>query len=110
MKPAPFARTRVALFLAVRSLARGNAGVSAMAIAMMSAIFVSVMFLPSLIGGASTRLNSQVVDTLTGDLTILPTGRTSIDHVAPLPHRRPGDSRRPVRHRRTPGRQPGHPR
>jgi len=76
-------RTRVALFLAVRSLARGNAGVSAMAVAMMAAIFVSVMFLPSLIGGASTRLNSQVVDTLTGDLTILPTGTTSIDHVAP---------------------------
>jgi|GEM_PF-5188791 len=73
-----FARTRVAVFLAVRSLVRGNAGVTSMAIAIMAAIFVSVMFLPSLLGGASTRLNTQVVDTLTGDLTILPDGTTSI--------------------------------
>lgn len=73
-----FTRTRVAVFLALRSLVRGNAGVTAMAIAMMAAIFVSVMFLPSLLGGASTRLNSQVVDTLTGDLTITPEGTTSI--------------------------------
>jgi ABC-type lipoprotein release transport system permease subunit len=77
-----FARTRVAIFLAVRSLVRGNAGVTSMAITMMAAIFVSVMFLPSLLGGASTRLNTQVVDTLTGDLTILPEGTTSIRSAA----------------------------
>jgi X-X-X-Leu-X-X-Gly heptad repeat protein len=61
------------VFLAIRSLARGNAGVTAMSVAMMAAIFISVMFLPSLIAGATDGLNSQVVGTLTGGLSITPT-------------------------------------
>lgn len=69
----PFRRTRVAVFLAVRSLARGNAGVTAMSVAMMAAIFISVMFLPSLIAGATDGLNQQVVGTLTGGLSITST-------------------------------------
>ena len=67
-----FRRTRVAVFLAVRSLARGNAGVTAMSVTMMAAIFISVMFLPSLIAGATDGLNMQVVGTLTGGLSITP--------------------------------------
>ncbi len=63
-------RTRVAVFLAVRSLVRGNAGVSLMSIAMMTAVFISVMFLPSLIAGATDALNLQLVGTLTGDLSV----------------------------------------
>jgi ABC-type lipoprotein release transport system permease subunit len=71
-------RTRVALFLAVRSLARGNASITLMSVAMLTAIFISVMFLPSLIAGATDGLNKQVVGTLTGDLSITPTTGTAI--------------------------------
>jgi ABC-type lipoprotein release transport system permease subunit len=77
-------RTRVALFLAVRSLARGNAGVTLMSVAMMAAIFVSVMFLPSLIAGATDGLNTQVVGTLTGDLSITSSGGAFHDGTAYL--------------------------
>ncbi len=77
-------RTRVALFLAVRSLARGNAGVTLMSVAMMAAIFVSVMFLPSLIAGATDGLNKQVVGTLTGDLSITSSGGVFDDGTAYL--------------------------
>lgn len=73
-----FRRLRVAVFLALRSLARGNAGVTAMSVSMMTAVFVSVMFLPSLIAGATTGVTSQLVGTLTGDLSITPDGQPSL--------------------------------
>ncbi|CAN5121429.1 ABC transporter permease [soil metagenome] len=68
----------VAFFLAARSIARGNAGVTVMSIAMMMVVFISVSFLPSLIAGAVTEINGQVVDTLTGDLTITSSTKTTI--------------------------------
>ncbi|WP_291380695.1 FtsX-like permease family protein [Demequina sp.] len=70
---------RVAGFLASRSITRGNAGVTTMAIAMVAAVFVSIMFLPSLIAGASTSIEAQITDTLTGDLVITGRDRAPID-------------------------------
>jgi putative ABC transport system permease protein len=61
---------RVSWFLAVRSVARGNAGVTIMTILMMAVVLNSVLFLPSLINGAITTLNRQIVDTATSDLII----------------------------------------
>ncbi|GAA4369460.1 ABC transporter permease [Agromyces bauzanensis] len=66
----PARTARVAGFLALRSITRGNAGVTAMAIAMMAVVFVSVSFLPALIGGATASIDRQLRNTLTGDLTI----------------------------------------
>ena len=74
----PFRRSRVAVFLAARSLLRGNASVSIMAVAMMTAVFISVMFLPALIAGATDAINTQLVGTLTGDLSITPSGGVAI--------------------------------
>lgn len=71
---------RVAAFLAARSVTRGNAGVTSMAIAMVAAVFVSIMFLPSLITGASTAIEAQITDTLTGDLVITGTDGSPIDN------------------------------
>ena len=70
---------RVAAFLAARSLTRGNAGVTAMSISMLAAVFLSVSFLPALIGGASSALEAQVRDTVTGDLTIRSERQVAID-------------------------------
>lgn len=77
-----FRRLRVALFLAWRSLARGNAGLTVMSISMMTAIFISVMFLPSLIAGATTGVNAQLLATVTGDLSITAAGQPAIDDAA----------------------------
>ena len=73
---------RVAVFLASRSIARGNSGVTIMSVALMIVVFISVSFLPSLINGAVTAINQQVTNTLTGDLTITPATKTSIDNAS----------------------------
>lgn len=61
---------RVAVFLAVRSITRGNLGVTLLSVAMMIVVFISVSFLPALISGAVAAIDRSVVTTLTGDLTI----------------------------------------
>jgi ABC-type lipoprotein release transport system permease subunit len=67
-------RTRMSLFLAGRSLLRGNHGVVATTAAMMLLIYVSLLFLPALIQGAVDRVDNQLVDTLTSDLVLTPGG------------------------------------
>ena len=75
---------RVALFLAARSLARSNYGIAVATTVMMLLIYMSLLFLPSLIQGAINRVNAQLVNTLTSDIVITPAGRTaSIDNVGP---------------------------
>jgi putative ABC transport system permease protein len=72
---------RVALFLAVRSLARSNYGIAVATTLMMLLIYMSLLFLPSLIQGAINRVNAQLVDTLTSDIVITPAGQAaSIDN------------------------------
>jgi putative ABC transport system permease protein len=71
---------RVSLFLAGRSMIRSNYGVAVTTVLMMLLIYVSLLFLPSLIQGAVNRINSQLVDTLTSDIVITPATRAaSID-------------------------------
>jgi putative ABC transport system permease protein len=73
---------RVSAFLAGRSLARGSHGIAAATTVMMLLIYVSLLFLPSLIQGAINRANSQLVDTLTSNIVITPAGNaTSIADV-----------------------------
>ena len=64
--------SRVATFLSARSLLRGNWGILATTIAMMSLIFVNLLFLPALIQGASTHVVERLVDTITSDVQISP--------------------------------------
>jgi ABC-type lipoprotein release transport system permease subunit len=71
---------RVSGFLAVRSLARGNLGVTLMTVLMLAVVFISVVFLPSLINGAVLNIQRQVTNTATSDLIITPVDRSSIDH------------------------------
>lgn len=66
------ANIRVAIFLAARSLARGNAGVTLLSIVMMAVIFISVLFLPSLITGAIAAITLQITSTTASDLQISP--------------------------------------
>ena len=73
----------VSLFLAIRSLIRGTYGIAATTTLMMLLIYVSLLFLPSLIQGAINRVNAQLVNTLTSNIVITPGSKTpSIDDVS----------------------------
>ena len=73
---------RVSLFLAARSVARSNHGIAWATALMMLLIYVSLLFLPSLIQGAINRVNAQLVNTLTSNVVITPASRgTSMSDV-----------------------------
>ena len=73
---------RLSVFLAGRALARSNYGIAAATTLMMLLIYVSLLFLPSLIQGAIDRVNSALVDTATSNIVITPAGQgTAIDGV-----------------------------
>lgn len=61
---------RVAAFLALRSLVRGNWGILTMTVAMMVLVYLNLLFLPSLIDGASQHLLSRLIETTTANLQI----------------------------------------
>jgi putative ABC transport system permease protein len=72
---------RLSTFLAGRSLARSNYGIAAATTLMMLLIYISLLFLPSLIQGAINRVNTALVNTLTSNVVITPAGNgTSIDN------------------------------
>jgi putative ABC transport system permease protein len=73
---------RVSLFIAGRSLVRSNFGIAAATTLMMLLIYLSLVFLPSLIQGVINRVNAQLVNTLTSNIVITPAGRgTAIDNL-----------------------------
>lgn len=63
---------RTASFLAVRALVRGPLGVLVMTVAMMSLVYVQLLFIPSLIQGAIDQIESQLIDTTTSSVQISP--------------------------------------
>ena len=68
---------RVSAFLAARSLTRSNYGIAATTTLMMLLIYMSLLFLPSLIQGAINRVNAQLVNTLTSNIVITPAGQAA---------------------------------
>lgn len=74
-----FRNWHVGLFLATRSLVRGNIGTSVMTIFMMAMIFVNLIFLTSIINGLTATANSQIIDKLTGHILVeAPPGETYV--------------------------------
>lgn len=70
---------RVAGFLSIRGLRRGNRGILATTIVMMVLVYLNMLFLPSLIEGASAHTLDRLVETLTSDVVITPAaGATGI--------------------------------
>lgn len=62
----------VGIFLAVRSLTRGNKGTSVMTIFLMAMIFVNLIFLTAIINGLTYTAQHQIIDTLTGHILVEP--------------------------------------
>lgn len=71
---------RLSAFLAGRALVRSNYGIAVATTLMMLLIYITLLFLPSLIQGAVNRVNAALVNTLTSNVVITPGGKgTTID-------------------------------
>lgn len=61
---------KVAWFLSLRSLVRGNFGVTILTIFMLAIIYVNMLFIPSIIQGFIKATNKQLTSTLTSNVMI----------------------------------------
>jgi len=76
---------KVAMFLALKSIVKGNVGVIVLTIFMLILVTMNLLFVPGLINGANVSMNSILVRTYSGDIIIGPEGdKTVINHVEDL--------------------------
>ena len=67
-----FKNLKVSLFLAHKSIKRGNIGTVVLTVMVMSLIFVNLVFLPSIISGIGERMNLMVIDFTYSNLVVEP--------------------------------------
>ena len=67
-----FEESKVAFFLAKRSIVRGNKGTLYLTILIIGMVFVNLIFLPSIISGVAVLFNQQTIDYSYGNLVIEP--------------------------------------
>src|SRR4030042_5104489 len=76
---------KVAMFLAFKSIVKGNVGVIILTIFMLILVIMNLLFVPGLINGATVSMNTILIRTYSGDITIEPAGDdTVINHVDDL--------------------------
>jgi len=76
---------RVASFLALKSIVKGNVGVIILTIFMLILVTMNLLFVPGLINGATVSMNTILIKTYSGDIIIEPEGDdTVISHVDDL--------------------------
>jgi len=54
---------RVAAFLSRRAIIRGNRGITVLTVAMMAVVYAELMFVPSLIQGATNQIQLELRNT-----------------------------------------------
>ena len=76
---------RVATFLALKSIVKGNVGIIVLTIFMLILVTMNLLFVPGLINGATLSMNTILIKTYSGDIIIEPEGDdTVINHVDEL--------------------------
>jgi putative ABC transport system permease protein len=65
---------RVAGFLGSRAITRGNRGITVLTVLMMAVIYAELLFVPSLIQGATDRIQYELRAYVTSSITISPSG------------------------------------
>jgi len=76
---------KVAAFLALKSIIRGNIGIIVLTVFMLVLVTMNLLFVPGLIRGATESMNSILKSTYSGDIIIEPAGDdTVINHVDDL--------------------------
>jgi putative ABC transport system permease protein len=68
---------RVALFLSGRSLLRSNWGILVTTVGILTLIYLELVFLPSLIQGATNHVVERLKDTLTANIAITPANKNA---------------------------------
>ena len=61
---------KVAAFLVIKSIARGNVRVQLLTIAMLILVYVNVVFTPAILAGAVDTVNEKTINTITGDIIV----------------------------------------
>ena len=76
---------KVATFLALKSIVRGNVGIILLTIFMLVLVTMNLLFVPGLINGATLSMNTILIKTYSGDIIIEPGGDdTVISHADDL--------------------------
>ncbi len=65
---------KVATFLAIKSIARGNVRVLLLTIAMLILVYLNLLFTPALLDGAVETVNDKTINTMSGDVVVQPAG------------------------------------
>lgn len=65
---------RVGIFLSRRAITRGSHGIVVLTVAMMAVIYAELLFVPSLIQGATDHIELALRDNVTANVTITPAG------------------------------------
>lgn len=74
---------RVAAFLGRRSMTRGNRGITVLTVLMMAVIYAELLFVPSLIQGATNRIQTELQQYITSSIAISPAGSDQLIPDAP---------------------------
>jgi len=61
---------KVAVFMAVKSIARGNRWVFILIIAMLALVYLNLVFAPAMLAGVVDTINDKIVNTLSGHIMI----------------------------------------
>jgi putative ABC transport system permease protein len=70
-----FTSLRVAAFLGSRAILRGNRGLLILTVALMAVIYAELLFVPSLIQGATDQIQLEFRQDVTASIAISPTGK-----------------------------------
>jgi putative ABC transport system permease protein len=69
---------KVAFFLALKSIYKGNQGVNILTILMLGLVYMNLQFVPGLIEGLVTTANEKLIRTYTGDIYIEAQGENNL--------------------------------
>ena len=69
---------KVAAFLAIKSVARGNVRVLLLTIVMLILVYLNLVFTPAILAGAIETVNDKTINYLTGDIIVQAAGKEPI--------------------------------
>jgi len=76
---------KVATFLAIKSIARGNVRVLVLTILMLILVYLNLLFTPALLDGAVETVNNKTINTMSGDVVVQAAGEVpAIGNVSEL--------------------------
>ena len=69
---------KVATFLAIKSIARGNVRVLVLTILMLILVYLNLLFTPALLDGAVETVNNKTINTMSGDVVVQAAGEVPV--------------------------------